>query len=81
MRKLITDGILSIPQILEILFANRSDGSIRNFNIRLQRVYQKLTPHIQQFHANSSYTLTRFITVMLTGIAFDYLLWPDMIRL
>jgi len=63
-RRLIMDGILSLPLLLEWTY-------FPNESIRLRRVLTQLRPQIQRFHTDPDYSLLRLSILIGTALALD----------
>lgn len=67
-RRLIVDGILSLPLLLEWTFPHQS--------IRLTRVLTQLRPQIQRFYQDPTYSLLRLTVLIGSGLALDQFMHP-----
>ncbi len=64
MKRLIVDGILSLPVILEVLFFPQQA-------IRVRRVIETMRPTIQRFYEDPNFSLTRLGVLIGAGLIMD----------
>lgn len=63
-RRLIMDGILTLPLILELVYFPHESA-------RLSRVLQTLRPQIQRFYQDQTYSLLKLSILIGTALALD----------
>ena len=68
MKRLVVDGILSLPTILEVFFFPQQA-------VRVRRVIGNMRPIIQQFYQDPNFSLTRLGVLIGAGLAMDRVLY------